>query len=54
VATVSPALDVHSMVSGATYPTVVDVDQGETRAQLTKTRTLEASCPAHQPGPSLS
>jgi hypothetical protein len=50
VATVSPAIDVQSMVSGAIEQTVVDLDQGNSRAQLTKTRTLEINCPVHQAG----
>ena len=41
------------MVSGAIHTTVVDLDQGNSRAQLTMTRTLEINRPVHEPGSSL-
>ncbi len=54
VATRSPALDAFSMVGGAVYPTVLDVDQVIPRAQPPKTRTSETLPPASRLGLRLS
>jgi len=42
VATLSPALDVQSIVSGAIYPTVVGLDQGNSRGQCRRHADLLA------------